>query len=259
MTRRHPQRADRRSALRRYEAARLPPDADGRERRQAMAARAQGGEPRHAAARSLARPDARAVRRLRSRARRVDDQQPDEATTGPDLGVCKDVETWDQRGQLVPHAIGAGVLSSTVADAMRLALSMTIVREPRMCEPSTMAAAIQLGPVRANHHRRCGSRCCARRAASIHSNGSRWSPCHARRPTWTLDDTNARPSAFFADALSRRRNAMPTAGPLFWLRGSACPPTRSVSETLPSRNISTAATTMCGSSTIAAATNWKSH
>ncbi len=62
----------------------------------------------------------------------VDDQQPDEATTGPDLGVCKDVETWDQRGQLVPHAIGAGVLSSTVADALRLALSMTIVREPRM-------------------------------------------------------------------------------------------------------------------------------
>ena len=32
----------------------------------------------------------------------------------------------------MPHAIGAGVLSSTVADAMRLALSMTIVREPRM-------------------------------------------------------------------------------------------------------------------------------
>ena len=64
----------------------------------------------------------------------VYDRPPNETETetGPDLVACKDVETWDRRGRLAPHIIGAGVLSSTVADAIRLALSMTIVREPRM-------------------------------------------------------------------------------------------------------------------------------
>lgn len=61
-------------------------------------------------------------------------ERPREPEHGASIDVCAFVEKWDRQGVLEAPAIGAGALTSTVLDAIRLALSTTIVREERMSQ-----------------------------------------------------------------------------------------------------------------------------
>lgn len=68
--------------------------------------------------------------------------------------VCEDVERWDLRNDLRalseasaagPQILGAGALSSTATDALRMALSMTVVREPRLVRRARWICRFVLG------------------------------------------------------------------------------------------------------------------
>ena len=71
----------------------------------------------------------------------VYDQRPDESKTGVALDVCEAIDAWDRAGDPaalgtksadVPRIVAAGALTSTAVDAIRLILSMTIVRQPNV-------------------------------------------------------------------------------------------------------------------------------
>lgn len=58
--------------------------------------------------------------------------QPKEPQGGVATDICDAVEQWDRHAEMRPPVVGAGAVTSTVADAIRLVLSTTVVRERRI-------------------------------------------------------------------------------------------------------------------------------
>lgn len=59
-------------------------------------------------------------------------ERPVEPATGVAVDVCNVVEHWDRHQRFEAPVVGGGALSSSVGDAIRLALSTAIVREPQL-------------------------------------------------------------------------------------------------------------------------------